>query len=169
MILSRGSYSRSKVSGRDSGSLQVFLSADVISAYSIENIRITQISDIVSDSLVICRNRICRQCITDVVGRSQTGYIIHHELCQMLQHRCVRQMIFRDQIPVDDRIVHVSDIVCPISLRTVFIGARQTTLDHIFIEELCLVLFLCIVAAEFRKAERENMDLNIAPCKSYRA
>ena len=94
---------------RTHGSLQVFLSADIISAYSIENIRIAQISDIVSDSLMIGRDRICRQCITDIVGGCQIRYIIHHELFQMLQHRCVRQMIFRDQIPIDDRIIHVSE------------------------------------------------------------
>jgi hypothetical protein len=47
----------------------------------------------------------------------------------------------------------------------VFIRACQTAFDHIIIKELRCILFLGIVEAEFRKAEREHMDLNITSCK----
>ena len=74
-------------------------------------------------------------------------------------------MIFRYQITIDDRIIDIPDIVCPIPVSAVFIRTCQATLDHIVIKELRRILFVCIIATEFGKTEREDMDFNISSCK----
>jgi len=77
----------------------------------------------------------------------------------MLQRCSIRQVILRHQIPVDDRIIHITDIVCTVTIRSVCIRPRQAALNYIFVKELCRILFIHIIPAELCKTEREDMDL----------
>ena len=71
----------------------------------------------------------------------------------MLQRRGVRKVILRNQIAVDDRIVNIPDIVYSVTIRAVFIRARQSSFDDILFEKLCLILLFRVVTAEFSKAK----------------
>ena len=77
-------------------------------------------------------------------------------------------MIFCDQIAVENRIVHLPNVVCPVALRAVDIRAGQAALQDIRVKQFRRILLFLVIPAEFREAEREQMNFDESACKECR-
>lgn len=145
------------------GIFQIFFSANIIALDVIENKGAAQIFDfdIFPDGDVIRRNAVCRQKPTDPVRRGQIADVIHQEFTQMLQDRCIRQSVFLNEVPGDDRPIDLFKIVDPILLGSISVRTGQPALAGIILEEPVTILRFAVVLAVFPETERENMDLDI--------
>ena len=147
------------------GAFKILLATNIVSFHIIEHKGVAQILDILADGYVVGRGIVCRQQLTNLVGRSQIADIVHQELTQPLQYQSIGQSVFLHQISGDDGFIDFFDIVCSVLFGSVGVGACQTTLDRIIIKELILVANIIKILAILLETERQHMNFNVASGK----
>ena len=142
---------------------QVLLPLDVVALRLIEDEGIAEVGDVAPDGDVVGGNPVGIEHVGDVVGRVEVAGIVHHVLGQPLQHGGVGQRELLDEVAREDGLIDIADVAVRLRDVIVIVGPGEPAAPDEPVEVVIDDPLLAEVGAVFAEAEREDVNLPVAP------